>query len=181
MRPHRLALSVSLVVLGLTVSTAVARAQSGVVSVCVDGTTSTAAGRGACSGHGGVDAKATAGAKKAGKNAVMCADGTMSKGGQGACSGHGGIKSPASVPATKSTTPSLPSAVPASSPARTRSEAKSRAPTAPNAATKPATKRGADKDPTDAIAQCKDGTYWHAATRSGACLKHGGVAKFLKS
>ena len=179
MRPQRLALSVSLVVLGLTVRTAVARAQA-VVSVCVDGTTSTAAGRGACSGHGGVDAKATAAAKKAGKNAVTCADGTMSKGGQGACSGHGGIKSSAS-PATKSTTPSLPSAVPATSPARTRSEAKSRAPSAPNATTKPANKQGADKDPKDAIAQCKDGTYWHATTRSGACLNHGGVAKYLKS
>ena len=35
-------------------------------SVCKDGTTSAASGRGACSGHGGVDAKATdAAAKKA--------------------------------------------------------------------------------------------------------------------
>ena len=181
MHPQRLAWSVSLVVLGLTFRTSAARAQSGAASVCVDGTTSAATGRGACSGHGGVDAKATAAAKKAAKNAVTCADGTMSKGGQGACSGHGGIKSSAPAPATKSTTPSLPSAVPATSPARTRSEAKSQAPTAPNAATKPANKQGADKDPKDAIAQCKDGTYWHAATRSGACLNHGGVAKFLKS
>jgi Protein of unknown function (DUF3761) len=30
-----------------------------------------------------------------------------------------------------------------------------------------------------AIAQCKDGGYSHAAHRSGACSRHGGVAKWL--
>jgi hypothetical protein len=30
-----------------------------------------------------------------------------------------------------------------------------------------------------AIAQCKDGSYSHAAHRSGACSRHGGVAKWL--
>lgn len=181
MRPQHLVLSFSIGILTLTLGTSAANAQAATTSVCADGTTSTASGRGACSGHGGVDAKATAAARKAAKTEVTCSDGTMSKGGRGACSGHGGIKSSAAAPATKPTTPSLPAAVPATSPARTRSEAKSRAPSAPNAATKPTSKSGDDKDPKDAIAQCKDGTYWHADTRQGACAKHGGVAKFLKS
>ena len=175
-------------------------------TVCKDGSTSTATGKGACSGHGGVDTKATAAAKKAAtaqakaaakaakaeakaeaKAAkpepktttaaeVMCTDGTMSKPGRGACSGHGGIKQAAAATAA----PSLPAAVPATSPARTRSEAKSQAPSAPGV-TKPSSNKGEDNDPTGAIAQCKDGMYSHAANRRGACSKHGGVAKWLKS
>ena len=125
----------------------------GTSSVCKDGTTSTASGKGACSGHGGVDAKATAAAKKAASQ-VRCSDGTFSKGGQGACSGHGGIKSAAAADA-KATAPAA---------------AKSSAPVA----------RADDKDSTNAIAKCKDGMYSHQAARQGACAKHGGVAKFLK-
>ncbi len=75
-------------------------------SVCRDGTTSAAAGRGACSGHGGVDAKATEAAAKAAKTTVTCTDGTSSAGGRGACSSHGGIakvvkKAPTAKPAGK--------------------------------------------------------------------------------
>lgn len=170
-------------------------------TVCKDGTTSTATGRGACSGHGGVDSKATASAKKAAtaeKKAaakaeakseakaeakaarpekttaqVTCSDGTTSPAGRGACSRHGGVKQAAAATAA----PSLPSPVPSSSPARTKSEAKSRAPSA----TQASSKRGDDTDPTDAIAQCKDGVYSHAATRRGACSRHGGVSKWLKA
>ncbi len=164
-------------------------------SVCKDGTSSSVSGRGACSGHGGIDAKATAAAKKAEKKSekiaksdakaaaeVVCTDGTTSAGGQGACSRHGGIKTAgATAPAaaarpTSKPAPSLPASVPASPPAPSRSRAKSAAP----AATKAASKRGEDTDPTDAIAQCKDGMYSHAANHRGACSKHGGVSKFLK-
>jgi hypothetical protein len=35
-----------------------------------------------------------------------------------------------------------------------------------------------DRNPTGAIAQCKDGTYSHAKVRTGACSRHGGVAKW---
>jgi len=35
-----------------------------------------------------------------------------------------------------------------------------------------------DRNPAGAIAQCKDGTYSHSKTRSGACSRHGGVAKW---
>jgi hypothetical protein len=106
----------------------------------------------------------------------------MSKAGRGACSKHGGVKG--SVPAaTAATTPSLPAPVPVTAPARAKSEAKSQAPSAPTAAktaAKPSSKRGDDNDPTDALAQCKDGMYSHAANHRGACSKHGGVSKFLK-
>jgi hypothetical protein len=165
-------------------------------TMCKDGTTSASSGRGACSGHGGVDTKATAAAKKAAKAEaktekkteakseakteraeksvaqVTCSDGTMSKPGRGACSGHGGVRNSANATAA----PRLPAPVPSTSPARTSSEAKSKAPTATN----PSSKRGEDSDPTGAIAQCKDGLYSHAANRRGACSRHGGVSKWLK-
>ena len=35
-----------------------------------------------------------------------------------------------------------------------------------------------DHNPSGAIAQCKDGTYSHAKIRTGACSRHGGVAKW---
>jgi hypothetical protein len=144
-----------------------------VASVCKDGATSTASGRGACSGHGGVDAAKTAAAKAASAPAqVTCADGTMSPGGRGACSHHGGIR-----PATAVTAPAPVAPVPNVIPARPVPPA---AATRTTAATRPSTHRGEDNDPTDAIAQCKDGMYSHAANHRGACSKHGGVSKFLK-
>ena len=79
-----------LALLVVSLSSAPAQAQAA-SSVCKDGTTSAAVGRGACSGHGGVDAKATEAAAKAAKMAVTCTDGTKSAGGKGACSSHGGV------------------------------------------------------------------------------------------
>ena len=38
---------------------------------------------------------------------------------------------------------------------------------------------GVNSNPAGATAQCKDGTYSHAAHHSGACSRHGGVAKWL--
>jgi hypothetical protein len=35
-----------------------------------------------------------------------------------------------------------------------------------------------DHNPAGAIAQCKDGSYSHAKARTGACSRHGGVAKW---
>lgn len=215
MRTHMLVtVAAALVLLGSNGARLDAQAAT---TVCKDGSTSATTGRGACSGHGGVDAKATAAAKKAAtakakadakaakaqanaakseaktaaksepkteaKTAaktepkaavqVTCADGTTSTAGRGACSGHGGVKKAAAATAA----PSVPAAVPATSPARARSQAKSNAPTA----TQQSSNRGEDNDPTGAIAQCKDGLYSHATNRRGACSKHGGVAKWLKS
>jgi hypothetical protein len=180
------AAATALVTIGLSGSPLRAQAMA---SICKDGTSSAASGKGACSGHGGVDAKATAAAKEAAKARtsavaqVTCTDGTLSKPGRGACSRHGGIKGSAPAPVA-TVTPTLPAPVPPASPARTRSEAKSQAPAAPTTPPKTATKasshRGEDNDPTDAIAQCKDGMYSHATNHRGACSKHGGVSKFLK-
>jgi hypothetical protein len=161
-------------------SPAMARAQAS--TVCNDGTTTASVGRGTCSGHGGIDRKATAAASKAARSAakaatqVTCSDGTTSNGGRGACSHHGGIQGSVVTPPPAPRAPSLPMSVPANSPARTRSNAQSRAPSA----TRVSSRRGEDNDPTDAIAQCKDGLYSHAANHRGACSRHGGVAKFLK-
>jgi len=39
---------------------------------------------------------------------------------------------------------------------------------------------GENNNPAGASAQCKDGSYSHAAQHAGACSHHGGVAKWLK-
>lgn len=36
-----------------------------------------------------------------------------------------------------------------------------------------------NNNPAGAVAQCKDGSYSHAKTHSGACSHHGGVAKWM--
>src|SRR5262249_61527427 len=87
---------------------AIARADEPAEVTCKDGTTSKA-GKGACSGHGGIEkakpkaeaqekssskkssSKTTAAAPAATEAAeVPRKDGTTSKGGKGGCSGHGG-------------------------------------------------------------------------------------------
>lgn len=152
-------------------STASAQA---VATICKDATTSTVRGRGACSGHGGIDRKATAAAEKAARAAakaakaeakaastqVTCADNTMSAGGRGACSGHGGI-------------------------ARTnRAERKAeKAEVKADRAAEHAAVVGSgareDNNPAGAIAKCRDGLYSHAKERRGACSRHGGVATWM--
>src|SRR5256714_15126575 len=87
-------------------------------AICKDGTTSVATGRGACSGHGGVDRKAVAHQKKvvkretraakavtrttAGKQVTtICMDGTTSNStGRGTCAGHGGARAAEATSAT---------------------------------------------------------------------------------
>ena len=110
-----------------------------------------------------VDAKTTRKPKGA---TAQCEDGSYShaKTQQGACSSHGGVKtwygdSAASSPATPS------------SKTATSSSRAARPPRA-SASTTAAT-------PTGATAQCKDGTYSSAKSRSGACASHGGVATWL--
>jgi hypothetical protein len=182
-RRHLLVIATALS--ALTVSVAHGQAAA---TMCKDGSTTASSGKGACSGHGGVDAKAMKAATKEAKSAkaaekraekattVTCSDGTTSNGGRGACSGHGGIGGSKSTTAAPPTTPSLPATVPPTAPSRRPSGAKSTAATATHASSK----RGEDNDATDAIAQCKDGMYSHAANHRGACSRHGGVAKFLK-
>jgi len=120
-----------------------AKAKGGVM--CKDGTTSTAVGRGTCSGHGGVDSVATKAAKASTKAAKADAQAERAK----------ASKSP---------------------------ERAAAATAAAQKADKKAVKADerAAHDSVGATAQCKDGTYSHAATTQGACSRHGGVARTIK-
>ena len=171
---------------------ALAFGQATATTICKDSTTSTVSGRGACSGHGGVDRAATKAARaaaKARKSApgtaattaaatamVTCTDGSTSKGGRGACRGHGGVNKGASA-ARSTATPATPAATAASPSPSTKTARASRDASTGMAAGKSSAHENTDTS--GAIAQCKDGLYSHAAHRKGACSKHGGVAKWL--
>lgn len=112
-------------------------------TMCADGSTSTATGRGACSGHGGIarkSVKADAKMAKADTKADTKAD-----------KGDAKTAKAADKLASKSATSDV----------------------------KQTGKSGTDA--AGATAKCKDGTYSHAASRRGACSRHGGVGEWLKS
>jgi serine/threonine-protein kinase len=154
---------------------------------CKDGTTSATSGRGACSGHGGVDVTATKATSKTVKaqektaKAVVkkttgtqvtstCADGSTSNAtGRGTCSGHGGVKG--AVATSKATGAPAVAPVPLAAP-------KPKVTAAPKS-TVVGSGAADDKNPAGAIAQCKDGMYSHAKNRTGACSRHGGVARWM--
>ncbi len=156
---------------------------SSAATTCKDGTTSATTGRGACSGHGGVqkaskhkaaaDAAAepaapaaapAAAAPAAGGSPLTCKDGTASTAmGRGACSGHGGVQK-----ASKHKAATDAAAEPASA----------AAPAAGTAMTAAAPATG-NTNPAGATAKCKDGTYSKSQHRGGTCSKHGGVADWL--
>jgi hypothetical protein len=117
--------------------------------ICKDGTTSKG-GKGACSGHHGVDTSATE-------------------------SPHGGTSASAatSMPAPGAGGSGAPPA--ASAPARTAAPAAAAAAPAPAAPSSNASASG-QKAPT---AKCKDGSLSYAQHHSGACSDHGGVAQWL--
>ena len=161
-------------------------------SICKDGTTSTATGRGACSGHGGVDKKAVTHQRKVVKRetkaakavtrttagtqvTTICMDGTTTTStGRGTCSGHGGARGAEATSKTTGAPVPAPrtAAVPrASTRARTRASANSAVVRGSGAAD--------DNNPAGAIARCKDGLYSHAVNRRGACGHHGGVASWM--
>ena len=164
---------------------------------CKDGSTSASAGRGACSGHGGVDKTASKAVsktvkteEKAAKAVVkktpgaqltsMCADGTTSNStGRGACSGHGGVKGAAAT--SKATGVPVAAAGTAAPPKPKAVYTKPITPPAPKpVATSVAGSGGReDNNAAGAIAQCKDGMYSHSKNRTGACSRHGGVAKWM--
>jgi hypothetical protein len=138
--------------------------QAPATATCKDGTTSKA-GKGACSHHGGIAktmappaaAEATP-AKPAAT--VSCKDGTSSKPGKGACSHHGGVGTAvAAAPANP------PAAIPGNPPLPVTAKAKTTAP---------------GTVPPDATALCKDGSSSHAQHHRGACSHHGGVKQWLK-
>jgi hypothetical protein len=100
----------------------------------------------------------------------QCTDGTYTtaKTQSGACSKHGGVKTWYGGGSAASTAKTAPAA---KTPA---------APTSPAAPPKsaPAGKTAAAR-PANATAQCTDGTYSTAKTKTGACSKHGGVAQWF--
>jgi hypothetical protein len=144
-------------------------------TTCKDGTTSSSTGRGACSGHGGVQKEAS-GASATAPTAepaapTTCKDGTASAtSGRGACSGHGGVQKAAKPKPTTSTTAPESTPSPATTPAASAKPSASKS--APTAA-------AGNTDPTGATAKCKDGTYSKAKNHRGACSHHGGVAEWL--
>ena len=151
---HRIATKFGLVALLLTVPM-MAHSQA-VATICKDASTSAASGRGACSGHGGVDAKATSAAKKAAAKADKAAKSAAKTAAKAEAK-----KERKSEPVPNSTvTRPTPTPRPAPTPMRDT--------------------RADNNDSRDAMAECKDGTYSRAATHRGACSRHGGVAKFLK-
>jgi hypothetical protein len=160
-------------------------------TICKDGTTSVSSGRGACSGHGGVNKKAVTQQKKVVKSEVkaaaavarrtpgaqvttLCADGTTSNSvGRGTCSGHGGAKG---AEATSKTTGEP---VPAAGTAVPRASARARVRANSNSAVVSGSGAAEDNNAAGAIARCKDGLYSHARNHRGACSRHGGVASWL--
>lgn len=154
---------------------------------CKDGTLSKA-GRGACSGHGGVaknegapvptkktpatlaadeDKKIAPTTEALGSPAqVRCKDGTLAEAGQGACGRHGGIDKASGA---------APRAVPGATPAPPAEKQRH----APNPKSELTTKPPVAPDGSKATARCQDGTYSRSSHHSGTCSGHGGVAEWL--
>ncbi len=126
-------------------------------TTCKDGTTSSATGKGACSGHGGV--------QKASKSTPAAAATAPAPAAPAATPAARTATSAASTPAPAASTPA-----PAAAPAAAKSAAVTKsAPTA----------TASNTDPTGATAKCKDGTYSKSQHHSGTCSSHGGVAEWL--
>ena len=162
---------------------------AGATAQCNDGTYSKAKSeQGACSSHGGVKTWYGEAAKpappprarsvvKPADATAECADGTYSsaKTERGACSSHGGVKTwygeakappaPAPVPPIASPSPMPPASRPGTS--------------APGTAQVPPRTAPAGA-PEGATAKCKDGTFSHSKTHTGACSHHGGVAEWYR-
>jgi hypothetical protein len=145
----------------LLVATAIAlaplavNAQATAAATCKDGTTSTATGRGTCSGHGGVDKSA----KAAKSNTKVAKADTKAQ-------------TKAAKAETKADTKAAKQETKAASKLASPDVKETR---------KVANATAANADAANATAKCKDGTYSHAATHRGACSRHGGVAEWLKS
>jgi len=134
----------------LAFSSGLSFAQDAATVTCKDGSTSKA-GKGACSHHGGVN--------------------------RGAASTS---STSAPAPAPSSSKSKAPSASPApEAPAPTPQPAAKSTHAHPTTPGSTGASKAANTDPTGALAQCKDGTYSHSKKHSGACSHHGGVAKWL--
>lgn len=175
-------------------------------TICKDGTTSAAKGRGACGQHGGVDAAATKSAKvaaRAAKRAEKAAEKAEEKAadkvadksekataragaavnctdGTTGTAGRGACSHHGGVAGASSTAPAAEPATGAIPSPRASSRAAARS-NAGAARAEPSSGAREDNDPSGALAQCKDGMYSHSANRRGACSRHGGVKQWLHS
>ena len=155
---------IALVILSL--ATAPLSAQ-GTSAVCKDGSSSASSGRGACSGHGGVDAKATSAAAAKAAKAEKKAEAATAKAEKKAAAATARAEKKADAAtarAEKATADVKP----------TKAEKKA------EVATERATKATAKADKADAAAaatsvKCTDGSM--SAGGRGACSGHGGIAK----
>ncbi len=148
---------------------------SGVVR-CADGTLTTAAGRGACSGHGGLLDEARS--KKLVRG-TRCVDGSLSKStGRGACSGHGGVLSGGAIP-----TGPEPSSLGARCADGTVSTARGRGACSHHGgvAKQKRIQRTEQSRLGEPMARCRDGSIAYSSHRGGSCAKHGGVREWLSS
>jgi hypothetical protein len=137
---------------------------SGDTVTCADGTTSEA-GRGACSHHGGVEKTRTRAESKAKPTRVArirCNDGTLSQStGRGVCSRHGGVADDGPINPDRL------------EPKPRTSEPRERAPMKREA--RRAEPQGRVRLPAPGlVVRCADGTISLKAGR-GACSRHGGV------
>jgi hypothetical protein len=108
---------------------------------------------------------------------TTCSDGSTSTAtGRGACSRHGGIAKKSAKADTKA---AKADAKADKADAKTAKAADKVASKSVTSDVRQTGKSGTDA--TGATAKCKDGTYSHAASRRGACSRHGGVADWLKS
>ncbi len=169
-------------------------------TICKDGSTSAVSGRGACSGHGGVDAKATAAAEKAAKKAAAAAA-KASKAADKKVSVAKKEEAKSEKASAKAATTMVPckdgtssaggrgacsghGGIGVSNPVQKKAEkqetkaAKAEV-KAEKAVAKARSGAAEDHNPVGALAKCKDGMYSHAANRQGACSRHGGVASWM--
>lgn len=142
----------------------------GPATVCKDGSRSTTTGRGACSGHNGVDATATAAAAKAAKSATKDAKDAAKNVAKVAAK-----KADAAKEEMKSEKASDKAAMQAD---KQESKASKMEAKADKAQMKVGNGTREDNNPVGSIAKCKDGMYSHAVNRRGACSRHGGVASW---
>ena len=108
------------------------------------------------------------GALPAYAKAVRCADGTTAKAGRGACSHHGGVAAvePKAEQPEAGTVMCKDGATVKASPDACAHHGGAGEEAAASAI--------------GATARCKDGTFSHAEQHRGACVRHGGVVKWLK-
>jgi hypothetical protein len=183
--------------IGAAIQTAGAQAAA---SICKDGTTSAAEGRGACSGHGGVDAKATRKAQDAVKKEAQAAEArkkaeVANAKVKAAKADTKAERASKEAEATRVTcTDGSMSAggrgacsghggIAKSNPAQhevEKAETKAAKAEAKVQTAKAKVGNGSaeDNNPVGSIAKCKDGLYSHAKSRRGACGHHGGVASW---